>query len=609
MAFLNMDYYQMDNNYKDIIYKNEKEDILNYIKNTKKENYNTILEKDKRSNIYTVFSEIRSNIIRWYNFEKDCTILEVGGNFGEITEELSKKCKKITSLEFSKDKAEAILLRHQNIENLEIICGEIKNIKYKEKYDYIVAMGILEFYKQLGFLSPEELIIYLKNLLKENGKIIIATDNKFGAKYLTGAKKYEDDFYFSNFSYQNDITLFGKKELYNICKKTEFKNISFLYPFPDYKLTDVIYSDQYKPNCNEHKLKYNLYYSDNDEIIGTEFDILTEAIKNNNFEFFANSFFIELSNDNSIKTKFVSFNNLRKKEYKTILLHYNDVFEKKAYNHNNLGHINIIKNNLDILNNRGIRVLENYNNNIITSEYIQENTFDNYLMYILNQSNKNLFFDKVNDYFNFIKNKLEPLEENEKNVFDKYGIEYLSKSDKKLNFLKNGIWDLIFQNVFYKDNEYMIFDQEWYEQGVPMEFIQYRCFKYLYELNNSLNAIIPYQELLKKYNLLEYVDLFEKLEIKLLDNIVDNDIKQFYTGNLNKITSIEAIKENYKKEISKVYTDYDNLVLEYKNMKAELSKIYDKYDELVVEYKNMKAELSMIYDKYNELVEKYEINN
>ena len=91
------------------------------------------------------------------------------------------------------------------------------------------------------------------------------------------------------------IRTFGKVQLKEILEEADFKYTKFYYPLPDYKLPNVIFSEEYKPN-EERLEKYTPYLSEENTMV--EFDekkAYEEVIKNNQFEFFANSFFIEAS--------------------------------------------------------------------------------------------------------------------------------------------------------------------------------------------------------------------------------------------------------------------------------------------------------------------------
>ena len=86
--------------------------------------------------------------------------------------------------------------------------------------------------------------------------------------------------------------LFRSKE---ILKQSGFEYTKFYYPMPDYKLPNIIFSDDYLPN-EESINNYIPYLSDeNAKVLFDEKEAYKDLIKNNQFSFFANSFFIEAS--------------------------------------------------------------------------------------------------------------------------------------------------------------------------------------------------------------------------------------------------------------------------------------------------------------------------
>lgn len=73
----------------------------------------------------------------------------------------------------------------------------------------------------------------------------------------------------------------------------DFGHTKFYYPMPDYKLPNVIFSDEYKPT-KETMQNYTPYLSG--EAMSVEYNekiAYADIIKNDMFDFFANSFFIE----------------------------------------------------------------------------------------------------------------------------------------------------------------------------------------------------------------------------------------------------------------------------------------------------------------------------
>ena len=139
-----------------------------------------------------------------------------------------------------------------------------------------------------------------------------------------------------------------------------------------------------------------------------------------------------------------------------------------------------------------------------------------------------------------------------------------------MHFIKNGLWDLIFQNTFYINNELYFYDQEWYEENIPVEFIVYRAITYFGELHRYISK----EKLLEKLNLLEMKEIFEKL-----DNSIQLEIRDEEMWNLH----------------TKMKTGQTLFDL-YNNLKIEFEQYKKKYNE--EENKKLQEEITSL-ENYN----------
>lgn len=294
---VNFDFYTGEDSYCD---GDVEKDVIHYLKEQGEENYREIFKKDIRWPVFYHITPIRKNIINWYPFKENSEVLEIGAGMGAITGILCDKAKQVTSVELSKQRASAIEARCQGKENLEIIVGNFNDIKFDKKFDYITLIGVLEYAPlYTNTENPfHDFLVQIKSLLKEDGKLLIAIENQYGMKYFSGvpedhtAKVYDGIIGYEN---KKGIRTFGKQQLKEILGESGFPYTKFYYPMPDYKLPNVIFSDAYQPD--EEKLKeYTPYLSD--ENGSAEYDekkAYVDVIKNNQFDFFANSFFVEAS--------------------------------------------------------------------------------------------------------------------------------------------------------------------------------------------------------------------------------------------------------------------------------------------------------------------------
>ena len=165
--------------------------MIQLIAQNNPEDYSKVIYDNFSWSTYYHLTHMRKNILNWYSFDSQASILEIGCGLGAITNMLCERCKSVTAVELSKKRATATLLRCRERENLEIIVGNLNDIKFKEKFDYITLIGVLEYQGQYTNTenSYVDFLNTVKKLLKPNGKLLIAIENKYGLKYWCGARE------------------------------------------------------------------------------------------------------------------------------------------------------------------------------------------------------------------------------------------------------------------------------------------------------------------------------------------------------------------------------------------------------------------------------------
>lgn len=373
-----------------------------------------------------------------------------------------------------------------------------------EKFDYII-INISN-----KNIDAKEVLIHAKDCLLDNGRIIIIANNKFGISNWVNNE--------IEISELNDLT---KNKIDNILNELNFKYTKYYYIMPDIENVNVIFTDNTMPNPENISRNLSMHFS-KEVIKENENKLIQQLIKNdkNSFKFFANSYFIEVSNDlvEDNNVNFVSFSNLRKEKYRIKTVVTKDKVYKNAASIEAKEHIQNIKKNIDTIKNIGFNMLDNYENDTIISKFVNEETLDKELINLLNENNTDMFFNIINN-FKEILLKI-PNGEFENSVFEKYNINIEKGKKENLHFLKHGFWDLIFQNCFYIDNEFYFYDQEWYEENVPLEFILYRAIIYLQNILDEKTK----NEVLEKYNIVNFITEFKELDDKLQIEIRDEDV-------------------------------------------------------------------------------------
>ena len=267
---LDYKYYSGEDLYKD----GSEEELLDIVRNADESEYNKIIEEKKSWPILYHLSDIRGNIVDWIPFTKEDSVLEIGAGCGAITGTLANRAGYVDCIELSKARSLVNAERHKSSDNINIIVGNFQDIEkdIEKKYDYITLIGVLEYAASyIESDTPyEEFLNIIKGHLKPDGKIIIAIENKYGLKYWAGCREDHLGTYFSGIEGYvgvDSVRTFSKNGLIKLLTGVGLDDISFYYPYPDYKLPLSIYSDDFLPQ--EGSLNNNFRNFDNDRMLIT----------------------------------------------------------------------------------------------------------------------------------------------------------------------------------------------------------------------------------------------------------------------------------------------------------------------------------------------------
>lgn len=258
-----------------------------------------VLENDNRWSVLYHLSPMRENIVIPMDLNDSDNVLEIGSGMGAITKPLSERVKQVDCVELSKIRSLANAHRNKEMNNITIYVGSFNKVKFKKKYDVIVLIGVLE-YAGLYIDNENPFFDFLKslnNLLKPEGKLYIAIENRLGVKYFAGnPEDHWGKAFFGIEGYNSDkkgAKTFSKSELEKLLNDTGFKNLFFYYPVPDYKLPKYIYSDEYLPKLSD-EIPANVVYDMDDSFRSFDEEKVFKSIKNiKEFMYLNNSFLIE----------------------------------------------------------------------------------------------------------------------------------------------------------------------------------------------------------------------------------------------------------------------------------------------------------------------------
>lgn len=272
--------------------------LLDVVKKNDESEYNSIINEKKNWTLMYHLSHIRENIVSNLQMKENASVLEIGAGCGAVTGALARNAGYVTCVDLSKRRCMINAFRHKNLSNLEIMVGNFKDVeKGLGKYDYVTLIGVFEYAQ--AYINTKnyatDFLKLIKKHLNPDGKVIIAIENKLGLKYWAGCTEDHFGRYFEgleNYSHTTGVRTYSKKELEAIFDDVEME-AKFYYPYPDYKFTMQIFSDDYLPNLGD--LDGNVLNFDRDRmLLFDEQSVFETLVKENLFSEFSNSFLIFL---------------------------------------------------------------------------------------------------------------------------------------------------------------------------------------------------------------------------------------------------------------------------------------------------------------------------
>jgi SAM-dependent methyltransferase len=290
---LNYEFYKGTDTYSD----GDVEDtILEIVKNNSYEEIEELLTEGNEWPILYHLSPIRKNILRWYDFNPEGSVLEIGAGCGAITGLFCEKTNRVVAIDLSKRRSTINAYRNKEYDNLEIMVGNFEDIRLEEKFDYVTLIGVLEY--SIYYINSEdpfrEMLRRVKQFLKPGGKLIVAIENKYGLKYWAGAREDHTGRNFDGIEGYHDVEkvrTFSRNMLEKLLKEAGFGNNQFYYPLPDYKLPLEVYSGDYLPGKGALR-EMSPSYDQNRMAYFNEVAAFDSICEDGLFEQFANSFLV-----------------------------------------------------------------------------------------------------------------------------------------------------------------------------------------------------------------------------------------------------------------------------------------------------------------------------
>lgn len=305
-----------------------KENIRSLIEEIKKGTHwkQAVKERFKESNPWLyeiVCSTKRTKFVDDFIKPKNLQILDIGAGWGQFSLPLAKQ-NQVCSLEPTPERLDFIRVaaKQEDVDqNISFIGADYFDVKFENKFDLILSIGVLEWVGAFKTDKPpeavqKEYLDKIKTELKEHGKLVIGIENRLGLKYLLGAN--DDHTGLPNISYLSSelakkkfrleldrelkCFTYSFSEYKDLLLKAGFRNITFHVASPDYKLPTKIFPVKGEASTFNEFLLGNNWINEHDGSNGKTLlnqeqlqSVYFSIAEMNIAHYFAPSFFIEAS--------------------------------------------------------------------------------------------------------------------------------------------------------------------------------------------------------------------------------------------------------------------------------------------------------------------------
>lgn len=476
--------------------------ILNYLQKNKSEEYDAILREDGSWEVQYHLSPMRASLINWYPFEAGASVLEVGGAFGELTHILCRKCAHVTSIEREPIRVRGLMQRCQRHGNLEVYQCDFKDFRTDRKYDYILAVGILESQNIVtkNLSDYADVITHLCSFLGQGGKLLLACENRMGIRYLCGARDGKTGIPFdgiNQYPSEKGLRGFTKLELETILEKAGMLKYKFYYPLPDYKMAQAIYADQNLPKDSVRD-RVIPYYEDKQSILASELDMLDFCIQSGCLDVFANSFLIECTIDgvcSDVKSVFLTVD--RGSDAAMATIHEGNFMYKEALYPKGSEILNRMAANIADMKAHGIRVVPHDRQvyNRVQMPYLEYPTLMSVLRKAV-QDDVNLFVSLLDQVWKDICQSSDEVSQDRNPLCRQWG-----ENEDWGPIMESVYYDMVPMNCFYINGEIVYYDQEFVKHGFPAKYTMFRAILYTYINIPEAEEVIGRKEMLSRYGI------------------------------------------------------------------------------------------------------------
>lgn len=471
--------------------------------------------------------EVQKGIVLWYGFKLDSRVLYDGTSADPVYEALLDL-------------------------GLQAECmGDTPAEERVGAYDYVVSITGPERSKQ-----PTDLLNKWKSYLKPDGRLLLAMNNRMGLRYFCGDR---DPYTNRNFDgiegyqrayRQKEDTFFGRcydeAELREMLQVAGFKKLCFFSVLSDLSEPIMLFREDFVPR-EDLATRVTSRYNFPETVFLSEENLYSSMIQNGLFHKTATAYFIECYNEGEAQPVWQATLSLSRGADSSLitLLKTDRTVEKRAVYTEGKERLDTVVSNLTALKDQGISVVDaKKTDRSLIMPFVDAPIGQAYL--------KELLKKDVDGFLHAMDQFRELILQSSAHICEDQG-------DGEGVMLEHGYIDMVPLNTFYRDGNFVFFDQEFCVDNYPANAIISRMVCTFYERNLECIKYYPHEKLLARYGLLEKRDYWRKMDTDFFKDILErqelkDDRRKHYPD--NRAIDSNRLRVNYTSdEYQKIFVD------------------------------------------------------
>ncbi|WP_250465448.1 methyltransferase [Caballeronia sp. GAFFF2] len=188
-------------------------------------------------------SPVRANALRPFEAFLQADVLEIGAQYGVASRYLAESGARVIALEPVPMRASAAARRLSDLPFAQVVCESLRGLETEARFDVVTILNAAESADEWsdGGGGMRAMLRKAASLLRPDGLLILACENRFGLRWLASAKEPgRDAQLFTGLAktetYDN-ADIFSKTSVLAALRELDFVKTEVAAAFPDHKLT------------------------------------------------------------------------------------------------------------------------------------------------------------------------------------------------------------------------------------------------------------------------------------------------------------------------------------------------------------------------------------